>query len=84
LTTLYLAGAKKLIVGMPGRGIYSVLFLCTFRWSILCKPTVATSDIYLFGIELTPDEAIHFKDLELITDHFDNLSLLSRGTMPTP
>jgi hypothetical protein len=67
---------------MPGRGICSVLFLCTFCWSILRKPTIATSDIYLFGVKITPDEAIRFKDLELITDHFNNLSLSPRGMTP--
>jgi hypothetical protein len=33
----------------------------------------------LFGIELTQDEAIPFKDLEFIVDHFGNLSLLPEG-----
>jgi hypothetical protein len=46
-----------------------------FRWFIICKPTVATGDISLFGVELNQDEAIRFKDLEFIIDHFDNLSL---------
>jgi hypothetical protein len=52
-----------------------VFFLCTFRWSLLHKPAIATNDIYLFGIDLTPDEAIHFTNLELIANHFNNLSL---------
>jgi hypothetical protein len=33
----------------------------------------------LFGVELTQDKAIHFKDLEFITDHLDNLHLLPEG-----
>jgi hypothetical protein len=56
-----------------------VLFLWTFRWFILRKPTVATGDIYLFGIELTQDEAIHFEDLEFIANHCNNLSLSLEG-----
>jgi hypothetical protein len=36
----------------------------------------------LFGVELTLDEAIRFKVLEFIIDHFDNLSLSLRGTTP--
>jgi hypothetical protein len=63
LTTLYLAGAKR---------TNCVLFLYTFRWFILPKPNVATGDIYLFIIEFTQGEAIHFEDLEFIVDHLDN------------
>jgi hypothetical protein len=33
----------------------------------------------LFGVELTQDEAICFKDLKFIADHFDNLSLSPEG-----
>jgi hypothetical protein len=33
----------------------------------------------LFGIELIRDQAIHFKDLEFITDHLDNMRLLPEG-----
>jgi hypothetical protein len=75
---------KISIVGAPGRGICSVFFLYTFRWSLLRKPAIATNDIYLFGIDLTPDEAIHFTNLELIANHFNNLSLSPRGTTPMP
>jgi hypothetical protein len=75
---------KTLTVGMPCRGICSVLFLCTFQWSILQEPIVTTGNIYLFGVVLTPNEAIRFKDLELIVEHFNNLSLSSRGTTPVP
>jgi hypothetical protein len=50
-----------------------------FRWFILRKPAVTAGDKYLFGIELTHDEAINFEDLEIITDHFDNLSLSPEG-----
>jgi hypothetical protein len=33
----------------------------------------------LFGVNLTRDQAIRFKDLEFITDHLDNLRLLPKG-----
>jgi hypothetical protein len=50
-----------------------------FRWFILPKPIIATCDIYLFGVELSQGEAIHFEDLEFIIDHFDNSSLSLEG-----
>jgi hypothetical protein len=50
-----------------------------FQWFILPKPTIATRDIYLFGVELSQGEAIHFEDIEFIIDHFDNLSLSLEG-----
>jgi hypothetical protein len=59
-----------------------VLFLRTFRCSNLHKIAIAIGDIYLFGVELTLDVAIYFKDLELIIDHFDNLHLSPRGRTP--
>jgi hypothetical protein len=47
LTTLYLTGAKTLTVGMPGRGICSVLLPLTFQWfHHPRKPTVATKDAH--------------------------------------
>jgi hypothetical protein len=33
----------------------------------------------LFGVNLTRDQAIRFKDLEFIADHLDNLRLLPKG-----
>jgi hypothetical protein len=40
LTTLYLANAKTLIVGAPGRGVCNVLFLWRFQWfPHLCSPS---------------------------------------------
>jgi hypothetical protein len=56
-----------------------MLFLWTFRLFILHKHAIATSHIYLFGIELTPDKAICFEDLEFIVDHLDNLCLSPEG-----
>jgi hypothetical protein len=50
-----------------------------FRWLILRKPVIASSDICLFGVELTQDEAICFKDLGFIADHIDSLSLSPEG-----
>jgi hypothetical protein len=50
-----------------------------FRWVLLRRPITATGVISLFGIELTRDEAIHFKDLEFIIDHLNNLCLLPEG-----
>jgi hypothetical protein len=41
--------------------------------------TVAAGDICLFGVKLTQDEAIHFEDLEFITDRSDNLSPTPEG-----
>jgi hypothetical protein len=79
LSTLFLPVQKTSTVGAPGRGICSMLFLYTFQWFILCKSTVAIGDISLFSIELTQDEAIRFKDLEFIADHFNNLNLLAEG-----
>jgi hypothetical protein len=46
---------------------------------ILPKPTVATGDIYLFGIELPLDEAICFKDPEFIANHSDKLWSVAQG-----
>jgi hypothetical protein len=46
---------------------------------ILCKLIIATGDIYLFSVELTKDEAIRFKDLEFMVNHFNNLSLSPEG-----
>jgi hypothetical protein len=59
---------KTLIVGAPGRGICSVLFLWMFRWFILRKLIIATGDIYMFSVELTQDEAIRFEDHKFIAD----------------
>jgi hypothetical protein len=64
---------------VPGREFFSVLFLWTFRWFILRKPTVSTGDIYLFDVKLTPDGGIRFEDLEFIVDHFKNLSISPEG-----
>jgi hypothetical protein len=33
----------------------------------------------LFSVELTQDEAIHFEDLEFITDHFDDADAIVGG-----
>jgi hypothetical protein len=50
-----------------------------FRWFILPKLVIITGDIYPFGVELTQGEAIRFKDLEFIADHFDNQGLSPEG-----
>jgi hypothetical protein len=65
LTTLFLLVQKTPTVGAPRRGICSAF---SFRRS--------NGSFY---VKLTRDEAICFKDLEIIADHLDNLCLLPNG-----
>jgi hypothetical protein len=50
-----------------------------FRWFILPKLTLATNDIYVFSIMLTWGETIRLKNLEFITDRYNNESLSPEG-----
>jgi hypothetical protein len=70
---------KTPIVGAPGRGICSVLFLYTFRWFILPELTIATGDIYQFSAKLTQGEAIRFIGPKFITDLHDDQGLFPEG-----
>jgi hypothetical protein len=79
LTTLYLVGAKTSIVGMPEKGVCSVLFLD----AVLMVPSsafVATAGgRHLLCNGFTLGETVRFGSLELITDHFDGLRLSPLG-----
>jgi hypothetical protein len=50
-----------------------------FRSFILPELTITTSDIYMFGTELTQDEVIRFKGLKFIANPSDDQGLLLEG-----
>jgi hypothetical protein len=45
-----------------------------FQWFILPKPTIAFDGIYLLSVNHASGETLHLRNLESITDCFDNQS----------
>jgi hypothetical protein len=71
-------------VGMPGRGICSVLFLDDSPMVPSPKLSFITNVDNPTGIDLALGSTIHFGSLEFITDHLGRLSLPPRGMTQTP
>jgi hypothetical protein len=69
---------KTLIVGVPGRGTCVVLSSECSDGSFTKTP-IATDSSKLTGVKLAWGKTIHFRNLEFITDPFDNLSLSTEG-----
>jgi hypothetical protein len=80
LTTIYLAGAKNTIVGVPGRGICSVLFFDTVPMvpSSAFIATAGSERLLCDGFSL--GETVRFGSLELIANRFGGPSLSPLGT----
>jgi hypothetical protein len=81
LATLFLPVQKALIVGVPGRRIYSVLFFYTFQWFPSSIIAVAANGDCLTCGGFSLDEIVHLGNFEFIIDYFSGLSL-SRGGAP--
>jgi hypothetical protein len=56
-------------------GGFATYFSLNILMVHLPKPVVITDGRNLFGVELAWGETIHFRNLEFITECFDNLSL---------